>query len=70
MMKGHWVVYELLRQQFKPNWFEMNLLAQRLFRLTENLVVVESQRRHFVKGKPSRVGRIVAPLIVPCVPQV
>ena len=37
---------ELLWQQFKPHWFEMNLLAQRLFRLTENLVVVESQRRH------------------------
>ena len=48
---------ELLWQQFKPHRLEMNLLAQRLFRLTENLVVVESQRRHFVKGKPSRVGR-------------
>ena len=51
---------KLLRQQFKPDGFKVNLLTQRLLRLAKNLVVVERQLRHFVERKPAGIGCIIA----------
>ena len=53
---------ELLVQQPEAYGLEVDVLAQPLHRLPEDVVVVESQSRHFIQGEPLRFGSIVAPL--------
>ena len=40
----------------------MNLMAQCLLSLSQNLVVVESQMRHLVECEPPRIGSVIAAL--------
>ena len=51
---------ELLRQQLEADGLEVNLTAQFLGGLSQDLVVVECQRRYFVEWEPLGFGGIVA----------
>ncbi len=47
-------------EQVEPDRLEMDVLAELLLRFSEDIVVVESERRGILYGEPARVARVVA----------